>query len=251
LSIVFAKPKGVGGFESSRALIRAELIPAIRALAGRSVSPLSCSAPLKPVLPLLPTSRSRIEIVAIGASTGGPNALAEVFAALPADLPVPIVVVQHMPPMFTQLLAERLDRSSKVPTVEARTGMVLTPGKATIAPGDFHLTVEMLQGRAVARVQQDPHENGCRPAVDPLLRSIARTYGPGCLAVVMTGMGHDGLKGCEAIRNAGGQTVVQDEATSVVWGMPGSVARAGLADRVVPLASIASEIVARTKANRA
>ncbi|HEV7279037.1 MAG TPA: CheB methylesterase domain-containing protein [Pirellulaceae bacterium] len=203
------------------------------------------------MLPLLPTSRSRIEIVAIGASTGGPNALAEVFAALPADLPVPIVVVQHMPPMFTQLLAERLDRSSKVPTVEARTGMVLTPGKATIAPGDFHLTVEMLQGRAVARVQQDPHENGCRPAVDPLLRSIARTYGPGCLAVVMTGMGHDGLKGCEAIRNAGGQTVVQDEATSVVWGMPGSVARAGLADRVVPLASIASEIVARTKANRA
>lgn len=251
----FAKPGGPGGLEASRRLIRAELIPAIRALCARKpiAPPVRSKAPLSPAAPR-PTagtaSGARIDILAIGASTGGPNALAEIFMLLPPGLPVPIVVVQHMPPMFTQMLADRLSKHSQIPTVEAKSGSELEPGKAWVAPGDHHLVLVREGLRIRTLVNQEPFENACRPAVDPLFRSVAKLYGPHCLAVVLTGMGQDGLRGCEAIRAAGGQILAQDEATSVVWGMPGFVARAGLADRVMPLPMLAGEILRRVRGHR-
>ncbi len=193
---------------------------------------------------------SRVDLLVIGASTGGPNALAELFAGLPANFPVPILVVQHMPPMFTQLLAERLSKRSAIPTVEAKSDMEIAPAKAWIAPGDFHLVLARNGLRIHTKTHQEPPENACRPAVDPLFRSAAAIYGPHCLAVVLTGMGQDGLRGSEAIGKAGGRVIAQDEATSVVWGMPGSVVRAGLADSVLPLSAIASEIVRRVRIGR-
>jgi two-component system chemotaxis response regulator CheB len=186
-------------------------------------------------------------VLAIGASTGGPNALAEVFSRLPADLPVPIVLVQHMPPMFTRLLAERLSAQFPIRFHEAGSGSVVEPGHAWVAPGDHHMTVVRDGLHVRLLLHQDPPENSCRPAVDVLLRSVARTFGPESLTVILTGMGQDGLRGCEAVRAAGGQILVQDEATSVVWGMPGFVARAGLADRVLPLPQIADEILRRVR----
>jgi two-component system chemotaxis response regulator CheB len=249
----FPKPSGAGGLEASRQLIRDELIPAIRALGKRRdhparQAPQRVDKPLSSALPGRPAAR--IDVVAIGASTGGPNALMELFSGLPADFPAPLLVVQHMPPMFTQMLAERLTKHSKIATVEACSGMELTPGKAWIAPGDFHLEVVREGYRVRTLVHQAPPENACRPAVDPLFRSVARVFGDHCLAVVLTGMGQDGLRGCETIRGKGGQVVVQDEATSIVWGMPGYVARAGFADQVAPLPKLASEIMRRVSKNR-
>jgi two-component system chemotaxis response regulator CheB len=190
----------------------------------------------------------RPSIVAIGVSTGGPNALAALLPALPGDLPVPVVIVQHMPPMFTRLLAERLHTQSKLTVVEGQAGMVLQAGTVYIAPGDFHMELQASGASVLLRLVQTPPENSCRPAVDVLFRSVARTYGARVLGVILTGMGQDGLRGCETIHEAGGRVVVQDEATSIVWGMPGFVARAGLAEKVLPLDTIAAEIVRRTGA---
>jgi two-component system chemotaxis response regulator CheB len=248
----FAKPSGPGGLEASRRVIQAELIPAIRALCARKPAPPAVheKTPATPTPPRPPAATARIDILAIGASTGGPNALAEIFMLLPPGLPAPIVVVQHMPPMFTQMLAERLTKNSQVPTVEAKSGSALEPGQAWVAPGDHHLVLVRDGTRIRTQLNQELQEHACRPAVDPLFRSVASIYGPNSLAVVLTGMGQDGLRGCEAIRAAGGQILVQDEATSVVWGMPGSVARAGLADRVLPLPMLAGEIVRRIRGHR-
>lgn len=246
----FAKPGGAGGLDASRQIIRNELIASIRALCPRKTSESVVSPVAPPVTRRPAASSARIDVVAIGASTGGPNALADVFAGLSANLPVPIVVVQHMPPMFTQMLAERLSKSSPIPTVEAKSGMSLEPGKAWIAPGDHHLTV-VREGVAVrTKLNQDAAENACRPAVDPLLRSVTNVYGAGCLTVILTGMGQDGLRGCEAVRAAGGQILAQDQASSVVWGMPGHVARAGLADQVLPLSLLAGEVLRRVRLGR-
>ena len=165
------------------------------------------------------------------------------LAHLPATFPVPIVVVQHMPPIFTKHLAGRLNQNSPLSVYEAAAGDVLRPGGVWIAPGDYHLVL----GRAAADVKlhthQEPPENSCRPAVDVLFRSVAGIYGPNALAVVMTGMGQDGLRGCGAIRDAGGRVLIQDEESSVVWGMPGAVAQAGLADRISPLDRMADEML--------
>lgn len=247
----FAKPAGPGGLEASRELIRSELLPAIRALC-LARAPNRVSSQRSPPVPsnLVPHPSSRIEVVAIGASTGGPNALAHLFSALPPDLPVPIVVVQHMPPVFTHMLAERLTRDTNIPTVEATSAMELRPGSAWIAPGGHHLVVERSGSVVCTRIHQDPPENACRPAVDPLFRSVAKVYGGGCLAVVLTGMGRDGLVGCEAVRAVGGQVLAQDEATSVVWGMPGFVARAGLANKILSLAELPGEIERRVRSGR-
>jgi PAS domain S-box-containing protein len=166
---------------------------------------------------------------------------------LPADFPVPIVIVQHMPPMFTRLLAERLSAEFSLRVQEGHAGSVLQPGHAWIAPGDYHMIVVREGTQVRTRVHQAPPENSCRPAVDVLLRSVAQTYGPHSLTVILTGMGQDGLRGCEAVREAGGQILAQDEVTSVVWGMPGYVARAGLADRVLPLSLIGDEILRRVQ----
>jgi two-component system chemotaxis response regulator CheB len=186
--------------------------------------------------------RPPVEIVAIGASTGGPNALAMLLSELPIEFPVPIVIVQHMLATFTRHFAERLSAQCRIEIVEANAGDVLLPGHAYIARGDHHLLVERRGGRLSLATNQGEVENFCRPAADVLFRSVAQTYGAGALAVVLTGMGHDGLLGCGAIRDAGGDVIVQDEASSVVWGMPGFVARAGLASEVIPLEHLGREV---------
>jgi two-component system chemotaxis response regulator CheB len=193
---------------------------------------------------------ARVDVLAIGISTGGPAALMDLIPALPADFPVPILIVQHMPPIFTKMLADRLTAKSNIAVAEAGFPQTLAPGRAWIAPGDFHMEVKR-DGEAVRVVtHRNAPENSCRPAVDVLFRSVANVYGPHVLAVVMTGMGQDGLKGCEQIHAAGGQILVQDEASSVVWGMPGFVARSGMADQVVPLSKLGDEIIARVSRHR-
>ncbi|HET7499807.1 MAG TPA: chemotaxis response regulator protein-glutamate methylesterase [Kofleriaceae bacterium] len=189
-----------------------------------------------------PGPRPPVSIVAIGASTGGPNALSVLLAQLPADFQVPIVIVQHMLATFTRHFADRLASQCRIKIVEASPGEAVAPGTAYIARGDHHLLIERRQGRAVLALNQDQVENFCRPAVDVLFRSVAASYGPNALGVVLTGMGHDGLLGCGAIRDAGGDVIVQDEASSVVWGMPGFVARAGIASQVMPLDQLGGEV---------
>lgn len=198
-------------------------------------------------LPATHASPGPIEAIAIGVSTGGPNALAMLLPAFPADLPVPVFIVQHMPRLFTRLLAERLSSKTLIPVTEACPGDVVAPGRAWIAPGDFHMAVKRVGTRIIIQTNNNAPENSCRPAVDPLFRSIADVYGSRALGVILTGMGQDGLRGCEAIRARGGQILAQDEASSVVWGMPGFVARAGLAEKVVPLSELGAEIVRRTR----
>jgi two-component system, chemotaxis family, protein-glutamate methylesterase/glutaminase len=188
-----------------------------------------------------------IEAIAIGVSTGGPNALAALLPTFPADLSVPVFIVQHMPRLFTKLLAERLSSKALIRVDEASPGDAVVPGKAWVAPGDFHMVVKRLGTKVIIHINHDTPENSCRPSVDPLFRSIADTYGPRALGVILTGMGQDGLRGCEAIRARGGQVLAQDEASSVVWGMPGFVVRAGLAEKVVPLSDMGAEIVRRTR----
>lgn len=246
------KPANVGSVTAGLDAVRRDLVPKIKALAGRSAMPLP-AAPPRP-LPsfaatapnVTPAARSGpVRVIAIGVSTGGPNALAALLPALPATLPVPIVIVQHMPPMFTRLLSERLNTQSAITVVEGQDGMALAPGHAYIAPGDFHMTLERRGVSTVVALNQGPPENSCRPAVDALFKSVVAQFGGSTLGVILTGMGQDGLRGCERIREAGGQVVVQDEASSVVWGMPGFVARAGLADRVLPLGVMAVELARR------
>jgi len=214
-------------------------IPAAR-IRSNTNSPLVVDGPIRLSPPL--GRRPPVEIVAIGASTGGPNALAMLLTQLPAEFPVPIVIVQHMLATFTRHFAERLATQCRIKIVEASAGDVLVPGQAYIARGDHHLLVERRTGRATLAMNQGEVENFCRPAVDVLFRSVAHIYGAGALAVVLTGMGHDGLLGCGAIREAGGDVIVQDEASSVVWGMPGFVARAGLASQVMPLDLLGGEV---------
>ena len=240
---------------SAMAEIRAQLLPRIAALLpqAREARERQAAAPPRPVTrPSEPVRRasgppSRVDIVAIGVSTGGPTALAELIPALPATLPVPVVVVQHMPPMFTRVLAERLDQRSALHAVEAADGARLAPGTVYIAPGDLHMEVS---SRERLRTFDGPHENSCRPSVDPLFRSVATQFGPHALAIVLTGMGRDGLRGAEEIARAGGHLLVQDEASSVVWGMPGFVARAGLADAAVPLSAMPAEVLRRVGVGR-
>jgi two-component system, chemotaxis family, protein-glutamate methylesterase/glutaminase len=242
------KPANVGSVTLAIQRVREELIPRIKQLCG-VVAPMAAPPPtFKPPTPNAQTPLivpRAIELVVIGVSTGGPNALAVVVPALPKDLSVPVLIVQHMPPVFTRLLSDRLSAQSHLPVREAKAGVTPAAGEVWLAPGDYHMTVS---GRGAARhlqLSQGPPENSCRPAVDVLFRSAALSAGSGCLAVVLTGMGQDGLRGCVNIRDAGGQVLAQDEATSVVWGMPGYVARAGLAEQVLPLDRIAPEIVRR------
>lgn len=205
-------------------------------------------APEAPTI-ALPQSvrRSTVKLVCIGASTGGPKSLAELFAGFVRPLPVPVSVVQHMPATFTAMLAHRLDAlPGELRCREAREGDVFTPGLALLAPGGRHLGVaRSAEGRLVARLNDGPPVNACRPAADVLFSEAVEAVGAGVLAVVMTGMGNDGLHGARRVREAGGQVIAQDEATSVVWGMPGTVSRAGLADAVVPLGQLAAEISRR------
>ncbi len=256
------KPANVGSASAGMQRIRDELIPKIKAFCSKVIgfevspspslmrnleSPVGKVENLKSKIRMPPQP---IDIVAIGVSTGGPNALAALLPTLPADFPVPIVIVQHMPPIFTKLLAERLENTSSIGVSEGESGQDLRPGHAWVARGDYHMVLERNHHAVRVQLQQEPPENSCRPAVDVLFRSVAKIYGANVLAVVLTGMGQDGLRGCEWVHEAGGTVVVQDEASSVVWGMPGFVANAGLAEKVLPLDQIGGEIVRRANEGR-
>ena len=186
----------------------------------------------------------RPELIAIGSSTGGPQALPAVLGRLTGRIRQPIVITQHMPAAFTQMLAEHLGRSTAVPTVEAREGMALVGGRAHIAPGGSHLVLARDADRVICHLDNGPPENFCKPAVDPMLRSAVSLYGGRVVAVILTGMGQDGLLGCRTLVEAGGSVLAQDEASSVVWGMPGAVAQAGICHAVLPLDRIADGIIA-------
>lgn len=249
------KPANVGSIGESISRLEAELIPRIKAHCRR---PLLGQLPTaaRPVVPavrrvtLAPATTAgpqTVELLCIGCSTGGPNALAEVFSKLAKPLPVPVVIVQHMPPVFTKILAERLGKVSGFPSHEATHGQVIEPGQIYLAPGGLHLELAREGTKLVARVHDGPPENSCRPAVDVLFRSAASLVGPGVLSVILTGMGQDGLRGAEAIRTQGGRVLAQDEASSVVWGMPGAVSNAGLAEAILPLGEIGGELSRRLR----
>jgi two-component system chemotaxis response regulator CheB len=266
------KPSNVGSVTASLEAVRNQLVPKVLALAGRrgqrarpaarSTSrpvPANAGAGREPQLPsgaaraagktpvaVRPRATSPVQLVVIGTSTGGPDALSKVLGALPATFPVPIAVVQHMPALFTRQLAERLDRNCALHVSEATEGTQLSAGGVIIAPGDRHLEVVKRGTALVCRLHDGPAENYCRPAVDVLFRSAAVAVGAGVHAVVLTGMGADGRDGARAIVAAGGDVTVQDEQSSVVWGMPGAVAAAGLASAVVPLSAVAAHTLERT-----
>jgi len=241
------KPANVGSVGQSMESVREQLIPKIKALTGRPVTmgPARTAAPTPPPRPAAPRTGpgKKPAVLVVGSSTGGPEALARVLPQLPASLPVPVLVVQHMPPVFTRQFAQRLDRLCPLRVVEASDGVPLAPGTVHLAPGDHHLVVRAHARSAMTTgLTQGPPENFCRPAVDPLFRSAVTAYDGAVLAVVLTGMGSDGRNGAAEIRAAGGTVVVQDQATSVVWGMPGAISQAGLADEVLPLDRIAEAI---------
>jgi two-component system chemotaxis response regulator CheB len=240
------KPANVGSVSQSMESVRQQLIPKIKALLGRPVQARAARAvPAPPPRPAPPrtTPAKQPAVLVIGSSTGGPEALARVLPALPASLPVPVLVVQHMPPVFTRQFAQRLDRLSALRVVEAVDGTPLTPGTVHLAPGDHHLVIRSTGRRLATALNQAPPENFCRPAVDPLFRSAVAAFDGAVLGVVLTGMGSDGRAGAGEIRAGGGHVVVQDQATSVVWGMPGAIAQAGLADEILPLDRIAEAIL--------
>ena len=259
------KPANVGSVAAAIERIRAEMVPKIKGLCRRDkamaipagaapakASPAPSANTAATALPRATGTPRRaalnlgrtIDVVAIGVSTGGPNALADLIPAIDAALGVPILITQHMPAVFTRFLAERLNQKAPFTVVEGADDMVVKPGEVYVAPGDFHMTVKRVGRDVRIALNQDPPENSCRPAVDVMMRSMPAIYGSRILAVILTGMGQDGLRGCELIREAGGRVIVQDEASSVVWGMPGFVARAGLAEAVLPLPDMARGISA-------
>jgi two-component system, chemotaxis family, protein-glutamate methylesterase/glutaminase len=261
------KPSNVGSIAESVAAVREQLVPKIHALAkkgppqrapmrppsappGRPASPTLRPAPNRPAAPVRRGPQGRVDLLAVGCSTGGPDALTKVLLGLTADLPVPMVVTQHMPPVFTKMFAERLDRSTALTVVEATEGMELAPGTVYIAPGDRHLVLVRKGTAVVTQLSSAPPENSCRPAVDVMFRSVAQVFGGSAYATVLTGMGADGRNGAKVMRDAGAEVLAQDEASSVVWGMPGAVVQAGLADEILPLDRIASALLTRLKVGR-
>lgn len=220
---------------------------------GASGVPLSSAPPVRTPVPihphagplvLRPASAEIPEVIAIGSSTGGPQALFAVLGAIKAgSLKQPILITQHMPPTFTTILAEHISRISGWVAAEGKEGEVIQGNRIYIAPGDFHMVVEMKGTDKIIRLNKNPPENFCRPSVDPMLRSISAAWGRRVLTVILTGMGSDGLKGGQVVIGAGGTVVAQDEASSVVWGMPGAVATAGICSAVLPLPEIPQYIM--------
>ena len=279
------KPTGVGHLNKAMDYLRQELIPKVRmwgarfksrqekaaqastSASGRTTGAVSSTPTAahkdargsasftvtlsKPQItpPTQPQRRRTvpISVLAIGASTGGPNALAELIGLLPGDLGVPVLITQHMPPVFTQLLAERLDRGSRLKVKEAFDGAVVRAGEAWIAPGDFHMIVTREGTETILRINKNAPENSCRPAVDVMFRSIADVYGASTLACVLTGMGRDGTAGAQVLAKTGASILAQDEASSVVWGMPRAVYESGVADAVLNLKDMAAAITTRIR----
>ena len=249
------KASNEGSLDRSMARLREELIPKIKQfflLPGRSRAAARPEPAQVQVAPppwrskLVPQStKVRPKVVAIGVSTGGPTALGAILPQLPAEFPLPILIVQHMPPLFTRFLAERLCTSCRLSVKEASQGDQVAAGTILIAPGDFHLKVAGNGSGAHVCLDQSPPQNSCRPAVDALFSSIGEAYGGAVIAVILTGMGQDGLRGAEILKAQGASILAQDEASSVVWGMPGAVVNAGLADCVLPLDQVVPEILRR------
>ncbi|HET8731714.1 MAG TPA: chemotaxis response regulator protein-glutamate methylesterase [Moraxellaceae bacterium] len=254
------KPSMLGSAGAARDYIRRQIVPRLRDILGRTtpidiarpaaghvaapipIPAIRLAAPGETVLP--------VDAVVIAVSTGGPNALSEVIPALPGNLPVPVFIVQHMPAFFTQALARRLDQLSPLHVQECTKASVVNAGEVWLAQGGVHMVVEHHGDETTVSPAEGEPENFCRPAADVLFRSAVVAFGGRLLGVVMTGMGNDGMSGCRAIRSAGGQVIVQDRETSVVWGMPSSVAEAGLAHQVLPLSGLAGEIVRRVGTTR-
>lgn len=224
-----------------------ELTEKVLALGGRHARKsggVAMAAQEKALSPftLRAAGKGRPRILAIGSSTGGPGALHRLLADLPRPFSLPIVITQHMPPMFTRLLAENLSKNRNVECREAADGDVAMANVALIAPGDSHMEFVTTEGQLRVKLNQGPKINYCRPAVDPMLRSLVTHFGAGVLCTILTGMGSDGRAGAEAVVTAGGTVIAQDEPSSVVWGMPGAVARAGLCAAVLPIEKLGTEI---------
>ena len=247
-----AKPVGESGVEAAIAVLRSDLLPKIKQFflsgdtlpAATPVRPAPAPPPARP--PALSGPRPPRKLVAIGVSTGGPTALSVVIPMLPADFPAPVLIVQHMPPVFTRLLAERLQKLTRLRIEEAEHGALVEAGKILIAPGDFHMSVEKQGSLFRIVLDQSTPLNSCRPSVDALFNSVVTAYGASAVGIILTGMGQDGLRGAERLKNAGGYVIAQDEASSVVWGMPGFVTRAGIADAVLPLTDVVPHLLKQT-----
>ena len=246
------KPTSAAGRATAQLRIREDLVPKIKSLCRLvGATPPGIKSPgsarsgsaftLRALGPAITA-----DVIAISLSTGGPQALGQILSTLPADFRAPILVVPHMAQMFTKFFAERLAAQTPLTVVEGVDGQAVQAATVYIAPADFHLTVRRRSGSTVLALDQAPPQHSHRPAADVLFQSVADAYGSRALALVLTGMGQDSLKGCEGITTAGGRVLVQDEATSVVWEMAGLVARAGLADAVLPLGEIAGELTRRT-----
>jgi two-component system chemotaxis response regulator CheB len=247
------KVSNEGSLDRSLARLRDEMIPKIKqffrvagqSAAGATPAPPRATGPALPsgAKPIASNLKLRPQVVVIGVSTGGPTALAAMLPSFPTNFPLPILLVQHMPPLFTRLLAERLSATCQLMVEEASEGDAVEPGKILIAPGDFHMKVASRRGVIRVCLDQSPRQNSCRPAVDALFASAVELYGGAVVAVVLTGMGQDGLHGVKLLKARGARVLVQDEASSVVWGMPGAVVNAGLADRVLALDEVVPEIL--------
>lgn len=247
------KASNVGSLDRSMTALEAELIPKIKqffTIEGEAVTVPPVAAPTSHVSKA-PSGRPgpalHPQVLAIGISTGGPTALGQIIPQFPDNFPVPIVIVQHMPPVFTRLLAERLQATSTINVHEAAEGMKLEAGHVYIAPGDYHMRFRKNAGAVTVTLDQAPHENSCRPAVDVMFRSVQEIYGGAAIGAVLTGMGYDGLRGARELRAAGAYIIAQDEASSVVWGMPGAVAGAGIADAILPLDRVVPRILEITE----
>jgi two-component system chemotaxis response regulator CheB len=241
------KASNAGSLDVSLANLRHELIPKIRQffeIAGPVPERPEAARPQTPPRAVAPAAlRSERRAVAIGVSTGGPAALAKIIPQFPAGFPLPVFIVQHMPPLFTQLLAERLNSLTPLSVQEGADGEAPAPGHIYVAPGDRHMRLlNSARGPTIA-LDQGPPLNSCRPAADALFSSLADVYGPAVVAAVLTGMGHDGMSGAQQLAARGAYILAQDEATSVVWGMPGAVVGAGVANEILPLDEVVPAIL--------
>jgi two-component system chemotaxis response regulator CheB len=253
------KPSNTGPMGTALTMLRDELIPKLKQffeVKRTTMPPMARPAvthsvpapsrvvagPQKAVIPRFSVAIDR-QVVAIGVSTGGPTALMEILPLFPASFPLPMVIVQHMPPLFTKLLADRLCAQSPLEVLEAADGMMLKPGRVVLAAGDYHMRLVRSGTEVAVKLDQGPRENSCRPAVDVLFRSVAEIYGGGVIGVILTGMGQDGVRGMEQLKSKGAYVIAQDQASSVVWGMPGAVVEAGLANAVVGLRAVVPEIL--------
>ena len=237
---------------SARPGVKARPLQSRRSLAGDAKAPSAAEAPSRAAAPVMGANgialrklgSARPRALLIGSSTGGPQALEKLLQEIgPQMRSVPILITQHMPATFTAILAEHLARASGMPSAEAKDGEVVQNGHIYVAPGGKHMELVKRAGQAVVKLTDDAPVNFCKPAVDPLFETAATVYGSATLAVILTGMGHDGTAGAQYIVDAGGSVLAQDEATSVVWGMPGAAAQAGVCAAVLPLNQIGSKVM--------